>query len=225
MVLGKLFSGLGSAASGAAAGSALGPFGALAGGVIGLGSSLAGSSSGGGSAGNMGGMAKVAIPEPVSSRYITDPTKFLKAFQDGVFGSKNSAWAEGEINRMLSPSQRSALLGENEDYQNIVGFQFDDGKRRELASMFSDAAFGGKSATRNFVDDIAAQTKALGINDERGIQRYAQEAAAFDPRAPKIASKQQRDMEARYGQFNPENSKYLVGNVQGLIDDRIRGVA
>jgi hypothetical protein len=200
-----------------------GPFGAVAGGLGSAAlSSFGGSSSGGGSAGNMGGMAQSYLPKPITSRYAGDPAKFLEAFTDGAFNSKTPAWAEEEINRMLTPSQRSALLSENEDFQNIVGFEYDPAKRRELASVFSKGALGGKEPTSNFLDRLVDSTAALGINDPFGMQRAAEQAAAFDPRAPKIASKQQRQMEAMYGQFNPENSKYLVGYpMQGVIDGRI----
>ena len=201
-----------------------GPIGAAAGGLgsAALGS-FGGSSSGGGSAGNMGGMVKAYMQEPITSRYAgSDPAKFLKAFTDGAFNSKTPAWAEEEINKMLTPSQRSDLLAENKDFQNIVGFEYDPAKRRELASVFGKGAFGGKAPTSDFLNRLVDTTSALGINDPFGMQRAAEQAAAFDPRAPKIASKQQREMEAMYGQFNPENSKYLVGHpMQNLIDRRI----
>ena len=207
---------------GGAVGGALGgPFGATL--ASGLSRAALGSfGSGGGSAGNMGGMAQSYLPKPITSRYKGDPTKFLNAFTEGAFNSKTPAWAEEEINRMLTPSQRSALLSENEDFQNIVGFQYDPTKRRELASVFSKGAFGGKEPTSDFLDRLVDSTTALDINDPSGMQRAAEQAAAFDPRAPKIASKQQREMEAMYGQFNPENSKYLVGYpMQRVINDRI----
>jgi len=208
-------------------GSALGPWGTLAGS---LGSALipgsGGSSTGGAGAGNMGGMTQSYIPEPVPSRYSGDPAKFLDAFKNNAFKSKTPAWAEEEINRMVTPSQRSALLSENEDFQNIVGFEYDPAKRRELASVFSKGAFGGKEPTSDFLNRLVDQTKALGINDRFGMQRAAEQAAAFDPRAPKIASKQQRQMEAMYGQFNPENSKFLVGYpMQDVIGKRIKDIA
>ena len=224
MVFGNLFRGLGGAASGAAAGSAFGPIGTGIGAVVGGLGSLGGSSSGGGGAGNMGGMTKAYIPEPIASRYAgsSDPAKFLEAFRNNAFKSKSPGWAEEEINRMLTPAQRSDLLAENKDFQNIVGFEYDPTKRRELASVFGKGALGGKAPTSDFLDRLVDTTKELGINDPFGMQRAAEQAAAFDPRAPKIASKQQREMEAMYGQFNPENSKYLVGYpMQGLIDRRI----
>jgi len=201
-----------------------GPFGALAGG---LGSaaldSFGGSSSGGGSAGNMGGMAKAYVQKPITSRYTGNPSKFLDAFTEGAFNSKTPAWAEEEINKMLTPSQRSALLNENKDFQNIVGFEYDPAKRRELASVFGKGVFGGKAPTSNFLDSLVDTTKELGINDPFGMQRAAEQAAAFDLRAPKIASKQQRQMEAMHGQFNPENSKYLVGYpIQQVMRERIK---
>jgi hypothetical protein len=82
MVFGKLFSGLGGAASGAAAGSVFGPIGTGIGAVVGGLGGLGGSSSGGGGAGNMGGMAEAYIPKPITSRYTdSDPDKFLKHLQ------------------------------------------------------------------------------------------------------------------------------------------------
>jgi hypothetical protein len=230
MVLGKLFSGLGGAASGAAAGSAFGPIGTGIGAIVGGLGSLGGSSSGGGGAGNMGGMAEAYVPKPLPPPFgsVEDADDFLKQYQAGNLGGlrRDDAWNMTLNN--LSPFDRNKLLTDSDAARKIVGFQYDPGKRRELASTFSDSAFGGYSATPGFVDQISAQAEALGANTPEEYQRLAFNAAARSPRGQKMfATGPQTQMEAQFGQLLRDGDgtltgKYDVGRgVKRLMEERI----
>lgn len=229
MVLGKLFSGLGGAASGAAAGSVFGPIGTGIGAVVGGLGSLGGSSSGGGGAGNMGGMAKAFVPKPIPTPFgsVEDADDFLKQYQAGNLGGLRRDDALDMAYNNLSPFDRNKLLMTDAG-KEIVGFQYDPGKRRELASTFSDSAFGGYSATPGFVDQISAQAEAVGANTPEEIQRLAFNAAARSPRGQKMfATGPQTQMEAQFGQLlrggdGTLTGKYDVGRgMENLIGKRI----
>jgi len=230
MVFGKLFSGLGGAASGAAAGSVFGPIGTGIGAVVGGLGSLGGSSSGGGGAGNMGGMAKAFVPKPLPTPFgsVKDAGAFLDEYQAGNLGGLRRDDALDMAFNNLSPFDRNQLLTDSDAAKEIVGFQYDPGKRRELASTFSDSAFGGYSATPGFVDQISAQAEAVGANTPEEIQRLAFNAAARSPRGQKMfATGPQTQMEAQYGQLlrGPDGSltgKYDVGRaVEALSEKRL----
>jgi hypothetical protein len=230
MVLGKLFSGLGGAASGAAAGSAFGPIGTGIGAIVGGLGSLGGSSSGGGGAGNMGGMAEAYVPKPLPPPFgsVEDADDFLKQYQAGNLGGLRRDDALDMAYNNLSPFDRTDLLANSDAARKIVGFQYDPGKRRELASTFSDSAFGGYSATPGFVDQISAQAEALGANTPEEYQRLAFNAAARSPRGQKMfATGPQTQMEAQFGQLLRDGDgtltgKYDVGRgMENLIGKRI----
>lgn len=231
MVLGKIFEGLGGAASGAAAGSAFGPIGTGIGAIFGGLGSLGGSSSGGGSAGNMGGLgnAEAYVPKPIPTPFgsVDDAEKFLKDYTEGNLGGLRRDDALEMAYNNLSPFDRNELLMTDAG-KEIVGFQYDPGKRRELASTFSDAAFGGYSATPGFVDQISAQAEAVGANTPEELQRLAFNAAARSPRGQKMfATGPQTQMEAAYGQLLRDGrggltGKYGVGpDMEELISKRI----
>jgi hypothetical protein len=212
MVLGKLFSGLGGAASGAAAGSAFGPIGTGIGAVVGGLGSLGGSSSGGGGAGNMGGMAEAFVPKPIPTPFgsVEDADDFLKQYQAGNLGGLRRDDALDMAYNNLSPFDRNQLLTDSD------------------ASTFSDSAFGGYSATPGFVDQISTQAEALGANTPEEIQRLAFNAAARSPRGQKMfATGPQTQMEAQFGQLlrggdGTLTGKYDVGRgMENLIGKRI----
>ena len=205
-----------------------GPLGAAAAGA-GV-SLLGGSSSGGGSAGNMGGMAKAYVPRPLPTPFgsVKDANNFLKEFQAGNLGGLSRSKAWDMTLDSLSPFDRTKLLTDSDAAKEIVGFQYDPGKRRELASTFSDSAFGGFSATPGFVDQISTQAEALGANTPEEIQRLAFNAAARSPRGQKMfATGPQTQMEAQFGQLlrggdGTLTGKYDVGRgMEGLISKRI----
>jgi len=230
MVLGKLFSGLGGAASGAAAGSVFGPIGTGIGAVVGGLGSLGGSSSGGGGAGNMGGMAKAFVPKPIPTPFgsVEDAGAFLDEYKAGNLGGLRRDDALDMAFNNLSPFGRNQLLTESDAAKEIVGFQYDPKKRGELASVFSDSAFGGSSATPGFVDQISAQAEALGANTPEEIQRLAFNAAARSPRGQRMfATGPQTQMEAQYGQLlragdGTLTGRYDVGRgMEDLIAKRI----
>ena len=209
------------------AGGALGgPFGALAGGL----GSAALSSFGGGDAGNMGGMAKAVVPKPLPTPFgsVKDAGSFLDEYQAGNLGGLRRDDALDMAFNNLSPFDRTELLADSDAAKKIVGFQYDPGKRRELASTFSDSAFGGYSATPGFVDQISTQAEALGANTPEEIQRLAFNAAARSPRGQKMfATGPQTQMEAQFGQLLRDGDgtltgKYDVGRgMEGLIGKRI----
>jgi len=230
MSLGKIFGALGGAASGAATGSMFGPIGTGIGAVIGGLGSIGGSSSGGGGAGNMGGMAQSYVPKPLPTPFgsVEDADDFLKQYQAGNMGGLRRDDALDMAYNNLSPFDRNKLLTDSDAAQKIVGFQYDPGKRRELASTSSDAAFGGYSATPGFVDQISTQAKDLGANTPEEIQRLAFNAAARSPRGQKMfATGPQTQMEAQFGQLLRDGrggltGKYDVGRgMEGLISKRI----
>ena len=162
MVFGKIFSGLGGAASGAAAGSAFGPIGTGIGAVIGGLGSLGGSSSGGGGAGNMGGMAKAVVPKPLETPFgsVADADDFLREYQAGNLGGLRRDDAFNMATNNLSPFDRNKLLMESDAAKDIVGFQYDPKKRGELASVFSKAAFGGDDGPAGFSGLVSEQAEA-----------------------------------------------------------------
>jgi len=239
MDFGKIFKGLGGAASGAAAGSAFGPIGtgigAVIGGIGGFGSGggnagNGGFGSGGGNAGNMGGMAQAYVPKPLPTPFgsVEDADDFLKQYTEGNLGGLRRDDALDMAYNNLSPFDRNKLLTESDAAKEIVGFQYDPGKRRELASTFSDSAFGGYSATPGFVDQISAQAEAVGANTPEELQRLAFNAAARSPRGQKMfATGPQTQMEAQFGQLLRDGrggltGKYDVGRgMEGLISKRI----
>jgi hypothetical protein len=208
-----------------------GPFGAAAGGLFSAGlSSFGGSSSGGGSAGNMGGMAEAYVPKPLPPPFgsVEDADDFLKQYQAGNLGGLRRDDALDMAYNNLSPFDRNKLLTDSDAARKIVGFQYDPGKRRELASTFSDSAFGGYSATPGFVDQISAQAEALGANTPEEYQRLAFNAAARSPRGQKMfATGPQTQMEAQFGQLLRDGDgtltgKYDVGRgVKRLMEQRI----
>lgn len=205
-----------------------GPLGAAA---AGAGASLIGGlSSGGGSAGNMGGMAEAFVPKPIPTPFgsVEDADDFLKQYQAGNLGGLRRDDALDMAYNNLSPFDRNQLLTESDAAKKIVGFQYDPGKRRELASTFGDSAFGGYSATPGFVDQISAQAEALGANTPEEIQRLAFNAAARSPRGQKMfATGPQTQMEAQFGQLLRDGDgtltgKYDVGRgMENLIGKRI----
>ena len=203
-----------------------GPIGAAAGGL----GSAALSSFGGGGAGNMGGMANAFVPKPLPTPFgsVEDADDFLKQYQAGNLGGvrRDDVW-NSALNG-LSPFDRNKLLTDSDAAKEIVGFQYDPGKRRELASIFSNSAFGGYSATPGFVDQISAQAEAVGANTPEEIQRLAFNAAARSPRGQKMfATGPQTQMEAQFGQLLRDGDgtltgKYDVGRgMEGLIGKRI----
>ena len=209
-----------------------GPAGALVGGLgsAALGS-FGGSSSGGGSAGNMGGMAKSSVPRPIPSLFgdVAAADDFLKEYTKGNLGGlrRDDALDFMAFNN-LSPFDRVDLLKNSKAARDIVGFQYDSGERRKLGSTFSDAAFGGFSATPGFVDQVSAQAEALGANTPEEIQRLAFNAAARSPRGQKMfATGPQTQMEAQFGQLlrggdGTLTGKYDVGRgMENLISRRI----
>ena len=205
-----------------------GPLGAAAAGA-GV-SLLGGSSSGGGSAGNMGGMAKAYVPRPLPTPFgsVKDAGAFLDEYQAGNLGGLRRDDALDMAFNNLSPFDRNKLLTDSDAAKEIVGFQYDPGKRRELASTFSDSAFGGFSATPGFVDQISTQAEALGANTPEEIQRLAFNAAARSPRGQKMfATGPQTQMEAQFGQLlrggdGTLTGKYDVGRgMENLIGKRI----
>ena len=192
-----------------------GPIGALAGG---LGSaafgSFGGSSSGGGSAGNMGGMAKSYVPRPVPSLFgdVKTAAAFLDDYTKGDLGGLRRDDAVDIAFNNLSPFGRMDLLKDSKAARDIVGFQYDSGERRKLGSTFSDAAFGGFSATPGFVDQVSAQAEALGANTPEEIQRLAFNASARSPRGQKMfATGPQTQMEAQFGQLLRDGDGTLTG--------------
>lgn len=205
-----------------------GPLGAAA---AGAGASLIGGlSSGGGSAGNMGGMAEAFVPKPIPTPFgsVEDADDFLKQYQAGNLGGLRRDDALDMAFNNLSPFNRNQLLTDSDAAKKIVGFQYDPGKRRELASTFGDSAFGGYSATPGFVDQISAQAEALGANTPEEIQRLAFNAAARSPRGQKMfATGPQTQMEAQFGQLLRDGDgtltgKYDVGRgMENLIGKRI----
>jgi len=205
-----------------------GPIGALAGG---LGSSALGSfGSGGGSAGNMGGMAQAYVPRPIPSLFgdKDDANEFLEKFRDNELGGLRRDDALDMAFNNLSPFGRMDLLKNSSAARDIVGFQYDSGERRKLGSTFSDAAFGGFSATPGFVDQVSAQAEALGANTPEEIQRLAFNAAARDPRGQRtVATGPQTQLEAQFGQLlrggdGTLTGKYDVGRgMEKLIGRRI----
>lgn len=212
-------------------GAVAGPAGALVGG---LGStalnSFGGSSSGGGSAGNMGGMAKAYVARPIPSLFgdKDDANEFLEKFRDNELGGLRRDDALDIAFNNLSPFGRMDLLKNSSAARDIVGFQYDSGERRKLGSTFSDAAFGGYSATPGFVDQVSAQAEALGANTPEEIQRLAFNAAARSPRGQKMfATGPQTQMEAQFGQLLRDGDgtltgKYDVGrDMENLISRRI----
>lgn len=212
-------------------GAVAGPAGALVGG---LGStalnSFGGSSSGGGSAGNMGGMAKAYVPRPIPSLFgdKDDANEFLEKFRDNELGGLRRDDALNIVSNSLSPFGRMDLLKNSKAARDIVGFQYDSGERRKLGSTFSDAAFGGYSATPGFVDQVSAQAEALGANTPEEIQRLAFNAAARSPRGQRMfATGPQTQMEAQFGQLLRDGDgtltgKYDVGrDMENLISRRI----
>ncbi len=231
MVLGKLFSGLGGAASGAAAGSAFGPIGTGIGALVGGLGSLGGSSGGGGggSAGNMGGVAAYQRkPQPTSFGSVDDADDFLSKYQSGAFGGMRRDDALDAAYNNLSAFDRNKLLTESEAAQKIVGFQYDPKKRGELASVFSKAAFGGNEGPAGFAGLVSEQAQALGANTPEAIQRLAFNAAARTPQGMRMApTKFQSALEAQYGQLGrgPDGAltgKYLVGDaVEALSEKRL----
>lgn len=208
-----------------------GPVGAAAAGAgVSLLGGLGGSSSGGGGAGNMGGMAKAFVPKPLPTPFgsVEDADDFLKQYQAGNLGGLRRDDALDMAFNNLSPFDRNQLLTDSDAAKKIVGFQYDPGKRRELASTFSDSAFGGYSATPGFVDQISTQAEALGANTPEEIQRLAFNAAARSPRGQKMfATGPQTQMEAVYGQLLRDGDgtltgKYDVGrDMENLISRRI----
>jgi hypothetical protein len=232
MVLGKIFSGLGGAASGAAAGSAFGPIGTGIGALVGGLGSLGGSSSGGGGAGNMGGMSKAFVPKPLATPFgsVDDAGDFLAKYQEGAFGGLRRDDALDMAMSNLSPFDRNKLLTESDAAQGIVGFQYDPKKRGELASVFSRAAFGGDDGPAGFAGQVGEQAEALGANTPEAIQRLAFNAAARTPQGMRMApTKYQSALEAQYGQLGrgPKGAltgKYLVGDaVEALSKKRLGG--
>lgn len=212
-------------------GAVAGPAGALVGG---LGStalnSFGGSSSGGGSAGNMGGMAKAYVPKPVPSLFgdVKTAAAFLDDYTKGDLGGLRRDDALDMAYNNLSPFDRVNLLKDSPAARDIVGFQYDSGERRKLGSTFSDAAFGGYSATPGFVDQVSAQAEALGANTPEEIQRLAFNAAARSPRGQRMfATGPQTQMEAQFGQLLRDGDgtltgKYDVGrDMENLISRRI----
>ena len=208
-----------------------GPLGAAVGGLgsAALGS-FGGSSSGGGSAGNMGGMAQAYVPRPIPSLFGDADTAndFLKEYTKGNLGGLRRDDALDMAYNNLSPFDRVDLLKNSKAAQDIVGFQYDSGERRKLGSTFSDAAFGGYSATPGFVDQVSAQAEALGANTPEEIQRLAFNAAARAPRGQKMfATGPQTQREADYGQLLRDGDgtltgKYDVGRgMEELIGRRI----
>jgi hypothetical protein len=232
MVLGKLFSGLGGAASGAATGSAFGPIGTGIGAVIGGLGGFGGSSSGGGSAGNMGGMAEAYVPKPIPTPFgsVEDADDFLKQYQKGNLGGLRRDDALNMAYSNLSPFDRNQLLTDSDAAKDIVGFQYDPKKRGELASVFSKSAFGGKEGPAGFAGLVSEQAEALGANTPEEIQRLAFNAAARTPRGQKMfATGPQTQMEAQYGQLlrGPDGAltgKYDVGRpIEALSEKRLSG--
>ena len=219
MVLGKLFSGLGGAASGAAAGSAFGPIGTGIGALVGGLGSLGGSSSGGGGAGNMGGMAKAFVPKPLPTPFgsTDDADDFLTKYQEGAFGGLRRDDALDMAFNNLSPFGRNELLADSDAAREIVGFQYDPKIRGELASVFSKAAFGGNEGPAGFAGLVSEQAQALGANTPEEIQRLAFNAAARTPQGMRMApTKYQSAQEAQFGQLlrGPDGAltgKYDVG--------------
>tara|TARA_R100001198_G_C5243087_1_gene220987 strand:+ start:11030 stop:11722 length:693 start_codon:yes stop_codon:yes gene_type:complete len=213
-------------------GGAFGPLGAVAGGLASAGlTSLGGSSSGGGSAGNIGGMgnAQAYVPKPLPTPFgsVGDAENFLNEYTAGNLGGLRRDDALDMASNNLSPFDRNKLLMTDAG-KEIVGFQYDPGKRRELASTSSDAAFGGYSATPGFVDQISTQAKDLGATTPEEIQRLAFNAAARSPRGQKMfATGPQTQMEAQFGQLLRDGrggltGKYDVGRgMEGLISKRI----
>lgn len=205
-----------------------GPFGALAGG---LGSAALSSFGGSSSVGNMGGMAQAYVPRPIPSLFgdKDDANEFLAKFRDNEFGGLRRDDALDIAFNNLSPFGRMDLLNNSSAARDIVGFQYDSGERRKLGSTFSDAAFGGFSATPGFVDQVSAQAEALGANTPEEIQRLAFNAAARDPRGQKMfATGPQTQREADLGQLLRDGDgtltgKYDVGRgMEDLIQERIR---
>ncbi len=244
MVLGKLFSGLGGAASGAAAGSIFGPIGtgigAVVGGLGGLsggGSSRGGSSSSGGSVGNMGGLARNIpmvepfVPKPLPTPFgsVGNAKDFLKQYQAGDLGGLRRDDALDMAFNNLSPFDRNELLMTDAG-KEIVGFQYDPKKRGELASVFSKAAFGGDDGPVGFASLVSEQAEALGANTPEAIQRLAFNAAARTPQGMRMApTKYQSAQEAQFGQLlrGPDGAltgKYDVGRpVVALSEKRLGG--
>lgn len=212
-----------------------GPAGAAAGGLGSAAlSSFGGSSSGGGSAGNMGGMAKAFVPKPLPTPFgsVEDAGAFLDEYKAGNLGGLRRDDALDMAFNNLSPFDRNQLLTDSDAVKKIVGFQYDPGKRRELASTSSDSAFGGYSATPGFVDQISTQAEDLGANTPEEIQRLAFNAAARSPRGQKMfATGPQTQMEAQFGQLLRDGrgsltGKYDVGRgMERVIGDRITGIA
>lgn len=209
-------------------GAVAGPAGALVGG---LGSAAFNSFGGsGGSAGNMGGMAKAYVSRPIPSLFgdKDDANEFLEKFRDNELGGLRRDDALDIAFNNLSPFGRMDLLKNSSAARDIVGFQYDSGERRKLGSTFSDAAFGGYSATPGFVDQVSAQAEALGANTPEEIQRLAFNAAARSPRGQKMfATGPQTQMEAQFGQLLRDGDgtltgKYDVGrDMENLISRRI----
>ena len=227
MVLGKIFSGLGGAASGAAAGSAFGPIGTGIGALVGGLGSLGGSSGGGGGGG--GGMsAYQRKPQPTAFGSVDDADDFLSKYQAGAFGGMRRDDALDAAYNNLSPFDRNKLLTESEAAQEIVGFQYDPKKRGELASVFSRAAFGGDDGPAGFAGQVGEQAQALGANTPEAIQRLAFNAAARTPQGMRMSpTKFQSVLEAQYGQLlrGPDGAltgKYDVGRpVEALSEKRL----
>jgi len=204
-----------------------GPLGAAAGGL----GSAALSSFGGGGAGNMGGMAKAFVPKPLPTPFgsVKDAGAFLDEYQAGNLGGLRRDDALDMAFNNLSSFDRTKLLTDSDAAKKIVGFQYDPGKRRELASIFSNSAFGGYSATPGFEDQISAQAEAVGANTPEEIQRLAFNAAARSPRGQKMfATGPQTQMEAQFGQLLRDGrgqltGKYDVGRgMENLMNERIK---
>lgn len=168
----------------------------------------------GGSAGNMGGMAKSYVPRPIPSLFgdRDDANEFLEKFRNNEFGGLRRDDALNIVSNSLSPFGRMDLLNSSQAARDMVGFQYDSGERRKLGSTFSDAAFGGFSATPGFVDQVSAQAEALGANTPEEIQRLAFNAAARSPRGQKMfATGPQTQMEAQFGQLLRDGDGTLTG--------------
>jgi hypothetical protein len=178
----------------------------------------------------MGGMAEAYVPKPLPPPFgsVEDADDFLKQYQAGNLGGLRRDDALDMAYNNLSPFDRNKLLTDSDAARKIVGFQYDPGKRRELASTFSDSAFGGYSATPGFVDQISTQAEALGANTPEEIQRLAFNAAARSPRGMRnLPTEPQTRMEAQFGQLLRDGDgtltgKYDVGRgVKRLMEQRI----
>jgi hypothetical protein len=166
------------------------------------------------------------LPTPFGS--VEDADDFLRQYTEGNLGGLRRDDALEMAYNNLSPFDRNELLTTSDAAKEIVGFQYDPGKRRELASTFSDAAFGGSSATPGVVDQVSAQAEALGATTPEEIQRLAFNTAARTPRGQRmVATGPQTEREAQFGQLLRDGDgtltgKYDVGRgMEKLISRRI----